>query len=115
MSSSNYGLLVDTQWCTGCHTCETACQTEHDLPLGQYGIKISELGPWQYEKEGRMAWQYSYLPAPTDQCDGCAERVAAGKLPTCVHHCQAKCLSYGPLETLAAALEGGSKKVLFAL
>lgn len=115
MSSSNYGLLVDMQWCTGCHTCETACQMEHGFPVGQYGIKISEIGPWQYERGGKAKWQYSYLPVPTDQCDGCKERVAKGKLPTCVHHCQAKCLEFGTAEDLAAKAVANPRKVLFTL
>ena len=29
-----YGLLIDTEWCSGCHTCEMACQMHNDLPVG---------------------------------------------------------------------------------
>ena len=32
----------------------------------------------------------------------CADRVAAGKLPMCVQHCQAWCLYHGEVEELAA-------------
>ena len=31
------GILVDYQYCTGCYSCEVACQSELDLPLGQWG------------------------------------------------------------------------------
>lgn len=115
MSSNKFALLVDADWCTGCHTCETACQMEHGLPVGQYGIKIAEVGPWQYETGGKTRWQYGYLPIRTDQCDSCASRRAQGKVPTCVHHCQAKCLEFGPIEELAEKAAEGHGKVLFAL
>lgn len=110
---SAYGLLIDMEWCTGCHSCEMACQMEHGLPVGETGIKLSEIGPWEYGDEGK--WQFSYLPVRTDQCDGCADRVAAGKVPTCVHHCQAKCMEYGKISDLAEGMGAGSRKVLFAL
>lgn len=106
------GLLVDYEWCTGCHTCEVACQIEHGYPVGQWGIKISEIGPWQY---GEKKWQYSYLPVPTDQCDLCASRVSKGHLPTCVKHCQAKCLKFGDIDELAKDLVRKPKQTLFAL
>lgn len=115
MSSGKYALLVDSAWCTGCHTCETACQMEHGLPVGQYGIKVSEVGPWEYESDGKRKWQYAYLPSPTDQCDTCAHRRANGKRPTCVHHCQAKCLEFGTAEEMQQKLGEMSKGVLFML
>ena len=34
------GILVDYQYCTGCYSCEVACQSELDLPLGQWGVKV---------------------------------------------------------------------------
>jgi len=40
------GLLIDYEYCTGCHTCEVACKQELDLPVGKWGIKLLEDGPW---------------------------------------------------------------------
>ena len=110
--ASEYGLLIDYDWCTGCHTCETACQMELGLPVGQYGIKLAELGPWEYKPE---VWQFTYIPLPTDQCNLCEDRVATGKEPSCVQHCQAKCMEYGKVEDLAKKLVDHKKQVLFAL
>ncbi len=107
-----YGLLIDTEWCTGCHSCEFACQMEHGFPVGQTGILLNEMGPWEF---GDGKWQLSYLPGLTAQCDGCVGRIAMGKLPSCVHHCQAKCMEHGPIDELAKKLNAGSNKVLFAL
>ena len=36
------GLLIDYDYCTGCHTCEVACQQEHSYPAGEFGIKVTE-------------------------------------------------------------------------
>lgn len=104
------GILIDYEWCTGCHTCEIACQMEHGLPVGQFGIKVNEIGPWEY---GPGKWQFSYVPVPTDQCDFCASRQAKGKLPTCQHHCQAQCIKVGLVEELVKELIGKKSQVLF--
>ena len=109
---AEYGLLIDYEWCTGCHTCEVACQMEHSLPTDQWGIKLTEVGPWEYAPE---KWQYTYMPVPTDQCDLCARRTAHGKLPTCVHHCQAQCIEYGPIDELVEKLKGKTKQPLYSL
>lgn len=89
------GLLVSYQWCTGCHSCEVACQMANDLPVGQFGIKVNQVGPWEYAPD---KWQYSFIPTLTDQCHLCAERQAKGKLPSCVQHCQANCLQIVDVE-----------------
>ncbi len=107
---ARYGLLIDYEYCTGCHTCEVACQFEHNLPVGQWGIKISKVGPWKFDNK----WQYAHVPIPTEQCNLCGERVAAGKQPTCVQHCQAKVMKFGPVEELVKEMEGKSHMVLFA-
>ena len=109
---AKYGLLIDYQWCTGCHSCEIACQMEHKMPVGKSGILVHDMGHWPIE-EGGDEWQLGYLAAPTTMCDGCEERRALGKVPTCVQHCQAKCMEYGTIEELAAKM--GPKKVLCAL
>lgn len=111
MSNSGYGLLIDYEFCTGCHSCETACKVELGLPLGQYGIKIVQDGPRELEN-GK--WEYTYLPIPTSLCDLCEDRVKAGKLPTCVHHCQSACMSYGTIEELSKQMKEKTKLVLFA-
>lgn len=107
---SRNGLLINYEYCTGCHTCEVACQVEHKLPIDQWGIKIAEIGPWQISEE---KYQYAYIPVPTMQCDLCAERVAKGKLPTCVHHCQASVMKYGPIAELSKEMEKKPQMVLF--
>ncbi|MCL1846337.1 MAG: 4Fe-4S binding protein [Coriobacteriia bacterium] len=108
---SGYGLLIDYEFCTGCHSCEVACKTEKNLPEGQFGIQLAQIGPWRIDE---TRWQYDYVPVPTDICDLCQDRVAAGKMPKCVHHCQSLIMEYGPVEELAVKAAGKSKTVLFS-
>ena len=113
------GILIDYEWCTGCHSCEMACRKEHGLADEDYGIKIAEFiwpkasGETEWQDIGK--WQYTYVPVPLDACDLCAERTAAGKLPTCVHHCQSKCMEYGDIEVLVTKLAAKPRQTLFSL
>lgn len=105
-SKGEHGLLIDYEFCSGCHACEVACKKEHNMPRGDFGIKILQDGP---RKNSNGNWEYDYLPVPTSLCDLCASRTAVGKLPTCVHHCQAGVMVYGTLDELAAKAKAAAK------
>lgn len=105
-----YGLLIDYEYCSGCHSCEIACQEEHDLPVGQWGIRVYDDGPWEIEPK-RYNW--NKIPVPTDLCDLCADRTGRGREPVCVHHCLANVMTYGDVESLAKQMTDKSKRVLF--
>ena len=106
------GLLFNIEYCTDCHSCELACQMHLKLPPEQWGIKVLEYGP---TKNVNGDWEWTYLPMPTDLCDGCKDRVAEGRLPMCVHHCQTGIILYGPVEELAEKAKEKPKMVLFTL
>ena len=38
-AEAKFACLVNYDWCTGCHSCEIACQMEHGMPVGQSGIR----------------------------------------------------------------------------
>ena len=78
--SVQYGLLIDYDYCTGCHSCEVACRKALDLGSGQFGIKILQDGPRELP-DGK--WEFNFLPMPTSLCDLCAERTGEGKPPAC--------------------------------
>lgn len=107
---SKFALLIDYDYCTGCHSCEVACQQEHDLPAGYMGMIVTE---HILENPGTDRLSIFNVPFPTQLCDLCAERVAEDKRPACVHHCQAFCLEYGTLADLAAKLETKTRAALF--
>jgi len=102
------GLLINYEYCTGCHTCEVACKQEHDYPPGRWGIMVKE---FTRETEGKV--QVDFLPFPTDLCDLCARRTAKGEKPACVKHCMTACMSYGTIAELAALMEDMPRSVLF--
>lgn len=110
---TEYGLLIDYEYCSGCQSCEVTCKEEHNYPVGKWGIKVLEEGPWEIE-DGSGVFNYNYIPVPTDLCDLCVERVSAtGKEPMCVHHCLANVITYGPIDELAEKLKTKTKQVLW--
>lgn len=105
-NKGEYGLFIDYEYCSGCKACVTACKMEHDMSEQDFGIVVMQDGPRECSNG---AWEYNYLPMPTHLCDLCADRVAAGKLPTCVHHCQNAVMVYGSVEELAAKAKDAKK------
>lgn len=105
-------FLIDYQWCTGCHACEIACQTLHGLAPSQFGVKVETVGPWEY---GDGKWVLENTVFFTPQCDQCAKRQAEGQPPTCVQHCQAQCLKYGPLDQMMEELKKNPKQIIQGL
>lgn len=101
------GLLIEYEYCTGCQSCVVACKQEHDYPVGIGGIKLMEI-----ETPGERL-RIDYLPFPTQHCDLCAPRVAAGDEPACVKACQARTMWYGEVAELARLLEDKPHAVLF--
>ncbi|MDR1183484.1 MAG: hypothetical protein LBK67_01650 [Coriobacteriales bacterium] len=108
---SRYGLLIDYDYCCGCHTCEIACQKEHGYKPGEFGITVQQIGPWPIRDTKRH--QFDYLPFPTQLCNLCARRTVKGKAPICVQHCVTDCMRYGTVQELAVELETKPRQVLF--
>jgi Fe-S-cluster-containing dehydrogenase component len=108
------GILINYEFCTGCHSCEVACKKYLGLEAGEFGIKLSETGPYQYSSGAQQGkWEWAYLPVVTLACDMCESRVEQGKIPMCVQHCQAWCMYYGEDEDLAKKIDGSSRCALF--
>ncbi len=106
---AKYGLLINYDYCTGCHSCEVACQQEHDFPAGKNGIMVTE---YLYETFNKVC--IDNVPFPTGLCDLCINRHQAGEAPACVKHCQARCMQFGYIDKLAIKMEERAKMVLFA-
>jgi len=92
-----YGLLVDYEYCTGCHTCEVACKQEFHRPTGMGGMKVMEM---LQELPGGKLYP-TFIPFPTELCVLCMHRVREGRKPSCVQHCMTSCLTFGLVEELA--------------
>ncbi len=111
--TTQYGLLIDYEYCSGCQSCEVTCKESHNYPVGKWGIKVLEEGPWEIE-DGSGVYNYNYIPVPTDLCDLCVERTEKGKEPLCVHHCLANVITYGPTSELVEKMQTKNKQVLWA-
>lgn len=109
LQKARYGLLIDYEYCTGCHSCEVACKQEHDLPVGKWGIKVFEF--IQETFDGKL--YITYIPVPTELCNLCRGRVERGEEPACVKHCMAKCMSFGTIEELSEKLQEKARQVLW--
>ena len=97
-------ILINYEYCTGCHSCEVACKKELGLPKGEFGIKLTETGPYAYEgKEGPERWEWTWLPVLTKACD----------MSMCVQHCQAWCMYYGEAEDLVKKMGGETRWALY--
>ncbi len=107
-----YGLLIDYEYCSGCQSCEVTCKEEHNYPVGKWGIRVLEDGPWEIE-DGKGVFNYNYIPVPTDLCDLCVARTSKGREPFCVHHCLANVITYDTIENLAKKMVTKTKQVLW--
>ena len=98
---SKYELVIDYKYCTGCHSCEVACRKEKALPMDQWGIKLTEQGPMRLDG-GKVMW--NFVPVPSDLCDVCADRMEAGRRPSCVVACLGACMLAVKLEDIPQAV-----------
>ena len=104
-----YGLLIDYEYCTGCHTCEIACSQEHHWPAGMAGIKVIEV----VQKMPKDKAHLDYLVFPTKLCILCPRRTKKGLEPACVQHCMAACMKFGRIEELANEMGKKPRTVLW--
>ena len=111
------GILVNYEYCTGCHSCEVACKKHLGLPAGEFGIKLTEVGPFEYSgaQGNRDRWEWTWMPVLTKACDMCEDRIEAGKKPACAHHCLAKCMEAVAIDEIPAKLAelGGDGVAVF--
>lgn len=112
---TQYGLLIDYEYCTGCQSCEVACKEEHNFPVGKWGIRVLDEGPWQKDDSSDQGANFNWnkIPVPTDLCDLCAERLTDNREPVCVHNCLGACMKFGTIEEMASELTKKPKQVLW--
>lgn len=103
------GLLIDYEYCTGCHSCEIACAQEFHREPGMAGIRVIEI----VQRMPNDLAYLVYLPFPTELCVLCAPRTRLGLEPACVKHCMASCMKYGRIDELAKELRRKPRMVLW--
>ena len=105
-----FGLLIDYEYCTGCFTCQVACQQEYDWPAGMGGMRVNEI----VQRLPKDKAYLTYFPFPTELCILCRPRTKKGLDPACVKHCMANVMTYGPVEELAKKMAQKPRMVLWA-
>jgi len=55
----------------------------------------------------------AFLPFPTENCNLCIGRTSRGEEPSCVKHCMANVIQYGPIIELSKEIKK-SRMVLWA-
>ncbi len=101
MEMTKRAMLVDYQYCTGCHSCEVSCRKEKSLGLDEWGISVKEYGPAKFS-DGK--WEWDFIPAPSRLCDLCEGRIDEGKIPLCELHCLAAVIKVIPIEEASKQL-----------
>ena len=101
-------LLIEYEYCTGCHSCDVACKQEHQFPVGKGGLTVQEIYTELPDKV-----RTDYIPFPTEYCDLCAARTVTGEKPACVKACQAATMWHGTVAELARLMEDKPHAVLF--
>ena len=90
MDKTEYGLLIDYEWCTGCYVCVIAGRNANGLDIDRACITIGE----EERKVGDRVL-IDYKPMPTSECGLCAPRIQRGLNPACVHHCPPDIIKWG--------------------
>ena len=104
------GLLFDFEFCTGCFTCQVACAQEYHRPKDQVGIQVIETVTIKVDDNPYLA----FLPFPTENCNLCIGRTQKGEEPTCVKHCMANIIQYGPIDELVTKMDK-TRMVLYSI
>lgn len=68
----NYGFVIDTRSCIGCHACSTACKSENQVPVGVHRTWV------KYTEKGRYPDVTRHFQVT--RCNHCAN-------PPCVRAC----------------------------
>ncbi len=107
---TQYAMLIDYEYCTGCRTCEIACRQEYGREAGKLsGVEVKEF--IHTLPSGRLF--ITNMPTFTKACVFCAGRVRQGLQPACVQHCMARILTFGKIEDLQKQIPEKRKAILW--
>jgi anaerobic dimethyl sulfoxide reductase subunit B (iron-sulfur subunit) len=80
--STQYAFYFDSNACTGCKACQTACKDKHDLPVGQTWRKVYEISGGDWKKVGNTFFTDTFAYYMSIACNHCVN-------PICMEVCPA--------------------------
>ena len=104
------GFVVDLRRCIGCHACSVACKTAHEIPLGEFPMRVRWLPRPVAEKSastpgGNRSGTYGFLPVFSESlCHDDSESTQVGLDPACVRACPTDALLFGDLADPASTV-----------
>lgn len=101
-------LIIDTNLCTGCHSCAVACKQEHELEKDMWGIKVKEETGMLPNGESFV----EYVPFITEVCNLCKHLTEKGKRPACVKACPCLAMSHGTIGEMVNYVKDHSGTIL---
>jgi Fe-S-cluster-containing dehydrogenase component len=102
------GMLLNTDRCTGCYSCQSACRELNRVPFEEKWLEVVRRKPNLIDGELRL---YHLLAPALDKCAECVEQENP---PLCVRVCMASCLYVAPVEKLTPLLKTKGQWVLYA-
>ncbi len=81
---TQYAIVTDLNRCVGCLSCNAACKTANNVPIGNYWNKVLRIGP--DSAATGAAWpdvEWYYLPV---QCQHCKDAACVEVCPTSASH-----------------------------
>lgn len=91
-------ILVNLQRCTGCWTCALACKVANGLADDEYRLTVRTNGSGEGIDRPAGTWpnlRMNWTPIWHEGCTKCADRIAEGEEPYCVHACPNGALTVG--------------------
>jgi anaerobic dimethyl sulfoxide reductase subunit B len=83
--STQYAFYFDSNACTGCKACQTACKDKYDLPVGQTWRKVYEVSGGEWQKVGDTFQNSTFAYYISLGCNHCVS-------PICMEVCPASAI-----------------------